>query len=50
MKSLEGGNIQFKILAIKWLEQRRVFQALGSLEGDFLGPIFDPEISSEMNS
>lgn len=46
----KGGKIRFKILAIKWLEQRRVFQALGSLQGDFLGPIFDPEISSEMDT
>nr|AJA90783.1 DNA-directed RNA polymerase IV seventh largest subunit [Pinus canariensis] len=46
----KGGKIRFKILAIKWLEQRRVFQALGSLEGDFLGPIFDPEICNEMDS
>nr|AJA90775.1 DNA-directed RNA polymerase IV seventh largest subunit [Ginkgo biloba] len=46
----KGGKIRFRIIGVKWNEQRRVFQALGSLQGDFLGPIFDAEINRDLDT
>nr|AJA90759.1 DNA-directed RNA polymerase IV seventh largest subunit [Cycas revoluta] len=42
----KGGKVRFKIIGTKWNEQRRVFQALGSLEGDYLGPFIDAEMKT----
>ena len=44
----KGGKVGFNILSIKCLEQHRVFQKLGSLQGNFIGPIFVSEMSSSI--
>ncbi|CAN8232108.1 unnamed protein product [Cochlearia groenlandica] len=36
-----GATVRFVVLAVKWVEAEREFQALASLEGDYLGPISD---------
>ncbi|CAI0400197.1 unnamed protein product [Linum tenue] len=36
--------VRFMVIGTKWLEAEREFQALASLEGDFLGPLPRPEI------
>ncbi|KAK1324436.1 hypothetical protein QJS10_CPA01g01516 [Acorus calamus] len=34
-----GSIIRFMVLGTKWVETERAFQVLGSLSGDFLGPV-----------
>ncbi|KAI3995129.1 hypothetical protein MKX01_031931 [Papaver californicum] len=36
-------QVRFKILGTKWIEADRELQILGSLEGDYLGPIYRGE-------
>ncbi|KAI9117577.1 hypothetical protein K1719_011743 [Acacia pycnantha] len=36
--------IRFVVIGTKWMEADREFQALVSLEGDYLGPVQSPEI------
>ncbi|KAF7837529.1 DNA-directed RNA polymerase V subunit 7-like [Senna tora] len=36
--------VRFVVIGTKWLEADREFQALVSLEGDYLGPVSSPEI------
>ncbi|KAI0493496.1 hypothetical protein KFK09_023614 [Dendrobium nobile] len=35
----KGGNVRFRILGVKWIESDREFQVLGTIAGDFLGPV-----------
>eukprot|EP00249_Psilotum_nudum_P031977 c47040_g1_i1 orf=197-757(-) len=37
----EGSNVRFRILGLKWVEEKRQFQALATIDGDYLGPVFD---------
>ncbi|XP_057427719.1 DNA-directed RNA polymerase V subunit 7 isoform X2 [Lotus japonicus] len=37
-------TIRFVVIGTKWMEAEREFQALVSLEGDYLGPIASPDI------
>ncbi|CAL0316720.1 hypothetical protein Lal_00022267 [Lupinus albus] len=36
--------VRFMVIGTKWMEAEREFQALVSLEGDYLGPIVSPNI------
>ncbi|GLJ54198.1 hypothetical protein SUGI_1161960 [Cryptomeria japonica] len=45
----KGGWIRLKTIGIKWNEQKRIFMALGSLQGNFLGPISDPGIVGKVD-
>ncbi|KAJ7954779.1 DNA-directed RNA polymerase II subunit RPB7 [Quillaja saponaria] len=36
--------VRFIVIGTKWLEAEREFQALVSLEGDYLGPVSPPDI------
>ncbi|KAM7258990.1 hypothetical protein ACFE04_014731 [Oxalis oulophora] len=38
-KIAKGTAVRFIVIAAKWMEAEREFQALGSLEGDYLGPL-----------
>ncbi|KAH7435080.1 hypothetical protein KP509_06G048400 [Ceratopteris richardii] len=35
----EGTILRFQLIGIRWVEEQRVFKALGSINGDFLGCI-----------
>ncbi|KAJ3702747.1 hypothetical protein LUZ61_006452 [Rhynchospora tenuis] len=35
----KGVSVRFKVVGFRWMEAERHFQLLGSLAGDFLGPI-----------
>ncbi|KAH1037116.1 hypothetical protein GLYMA_20G204700v4 [Glycine max] len=37
-------TVRFSVIGTKWMEAEREFQALVSLEGDYLGPISTPDI------
>ncbi|CAL0313566.1 unnamed protein product [Lupinus luteus] len=37
-------RVRFVVIGTKWMEAEREFQALVSLEGDYLGPISSPDI------
>nr|AJA90768.1 DNA-directed RNA polymerase IV seventh largest subunit [Ephedra trifurca] len=37
----KGTKLRFKLMSLKWVERDRMFRALGTLAGDYLGPIDD---------
>lgn len=40
-KIVKGSEMRFKVIGWKWDERQRVSMALGTLEGDYLGPVSD---------
>eukprot|EP00249_Psilotum_nudum_P003557 c17001_g1_i1 orf=353-916(-) len=37
----KGSTVRFRILGLKWVEEKRQFQALATINGHYLGPISD---------
>ncbi|KAF3789010.1 DNA-directed RNA polymerase V subunit 7 [Nymphaea thermarum] len=39
LKLEKDGTIRFKVIGVRWMEIEKEFRMLGSLDGDYLGPI-----------